>query len=323
MSNQMTLPGFDDVISSAASADGNTLLSSPDGPQTAKSGRGRARASRSAPLDSRKAPPTSDISGLSSCDSSPSAALQRSLENKLRRNLDVNGSPEYVLTWKHWDMPSGPRICALRARARRISDSAFGGWPTPCGQDGTHGGPNQGTDRLPGAAALSGWPTPNAGPQNDTDTKWQDRRARIKAEKKNGNGFGMTLGMASQLAGWPTPMAGSPATAEYNEAGNTDSSRKTVELAGWATPTTRDHKDGDCDLTKVPTNGLLGRQDLTSNRGATLSGSLVPTEKRGALNPAFSLWLMGYPVVEWLLAAPSSRPSPRFRKKKPLTSSAA
>lgn len=32
-------------------------------------------------------------------------------------------------------------------------------------------------------------------------------------------------------------MAGSPATEDYNAAGNTDSSRRTVELAGWPTPT--------------------------------------------------------------------------------------
>ena len=35
---------------------------------------------------------------------------------------------------------------------------------------------------------------------------------------------------------WPTPMAGSPGTENYNEAGNTDSSRRTVELASWPTP---------------------------------------------------------------------------------------
>lgn len=36
------------------------------------------------------------------------------------------------------------------------------GWPTPCTQDGPNGGPSQGVDRLPGAAAaeLAGWPTP-------------------------------------------------------------------------------------------------------------------------------------------------------------------
>ena len=36
------------------------------------------------------------------------------------------------------------------------------GWPTPCQQDGPNGGPNQGTDRLPGMAPLAGWPTPTS-----------------------------------------------------------------------------------------------------------------------------------------------------------------
>lgn len=36
---------------------------------------------------------------------------------------------------------------------------------------------------------------------------------------------------------WPTPMAGTPAQNGNNEAGNNDSSRKTVALAGWPTPT--------------------------------------------------------------------------------------
>ncbi len=43
----------------------------------------------------------------------------------------------------------------------------------------------------------------------------------------------------SGLIGWPTPMAGTPAQNGYNEAGNTDSSRKTVAvLKGWPTPDT-------------------------------------------------------------------------------------
>ena len=164
-------------------------------------------------------------------------------------------------------MPAGPPICRLRASADRTSGNGSGGWPTP-----------------------------NAGPQNDTDTKWQERRAKAK-EKHGNNGFGLTLGMAAQTAGWPTPMAGTPAQKGYNAAGNTDSSRKTTALvagwptpnaipesrgglqtnpekalerreqghmlnlddvaalAGWATPTTRDHKDGASDLTNTPING--------------------------------------------------------------------
>ena len=66
-------------------------------------------------------------------------------------------------------------------------------------------------------------------------------------------------------AGWPTPMAGTPATETYNAAGNTDSSRKTVELALGLMP----------------------------------SGSDAETGKpaRYQLNPRFSLWLQGYPTA--------------------------
>lgn len=43
---------------------------------------------------------------------------------------------------------------ALRPRAMVLGNAAMlSGWPTPCAQDGPNGGPAQGTDRLPGAAA--------------------------------------------------------------------------------------------------------------------------------------------------------------------------
>ncbi len=38
------------------------------------------------------------------------------------------------------------------------------------------------------------------------------------------------------MAAWPTPMAGTPTQRGYNEAGNTDSSRKTVALVGPLLP---------------------------------------------------------------------------------------
>jgi hypothetical protein len=80
----------------------------------------------------------------------------------------------YTLTWKQRATPSGLLICALRASARRISDSASGllGWPTPTTPSGGQT-PPEGTSAtgitpdgkkvqvtLKDVAAITGWPTP-------------------------------------------------------------------------------------------------------------------------------------------------------------------
>jgi hypothetical protein len=147
--------------------------------------------------------------------------------------------------------------------------------------------------------------------------------------------------MKALLAGWPTPMAGTPAQKGYNEAGNTDSGRKTVALvAGWPTPAARDHKSesatdefnaerwahprgkplsaeatlaGWATPTRLDStntrNETAGRSDPNSKHhaGQTLcdqvhgmpsTSSPAGTEKRGALNPEHSRWLMGFPA-EW------------------------
>ena len=121
-------------------------------------GRVVAHASRSAPQATKKAPPTSAISGLSGSISSASAALQLSLVNKLKQRLDTAGSTLFKLTWKEKITPAGRSVSLLRASALRTSGSDSGLWPTTLASD-SRGSAGVGKRELPNAVKWIGWPT--------------------------------------------------------------------------------------------------------------------------------------------------------------------
>jgi hypothetical protein len=197
------------ATSSQASEDGASHCASQDGQTAVLFGPAPALANLSARQAEEQGKLMSGTSGRTGTTSSASANLQRFLESKLQAKTASAGSTLYKLTWKQRDTPSQLKISALRASALRTSGSASG---------------------------LSGWPTPTVNnAQNSVIASLET------AEKEAARTSWMnTLALTAWSAGWPTPMAGTPAQNGNNEAGNNDSSRKTVALAAWPTPVVND-----------------------------------------------------------------------------------
>ena len=226
--------------------------------------------------------------------------------------MDVNGSPEYGLTWRHWNMPSGPPICALRASGRRTSGKGCSGWPTPTEQNAT-GGPMgarhpAGWNTLQTIARLAGWPTPIT----------NDLEKRGAVEPKG-------LAGISRLAGWSTPNVNergcesADSKAKRPEAGGIDL-QSTAKLAGWASPQQTDFKGADPARQENRTGRRHAGDDLPTQadlagwpKGAALCGLIstslgatprwVEIPSPAVFNPAHSLWLQGCPEA-WQRCVP-------------------
>lgn len=174
----------------------------PDGQTTDLFGLVPVPANPSAQPEKVRRPMTNAICGLRGFLSSESYALQQSLESRLRRQLDGAGSTLFSLIWKAKATPAGRPYCQLAASALRTSDNGFGSWPTTRSSDADKGVRSEG-------GAL-----------------------RERERRKNGADLPSVA-----MGAWPTPMAGTPAQKGYNEAGNNDSSRKTVALVTGQLPT--------------------------------------------------------------------------------------
>ena len=280
------------AISSPESAAGLSPCDGPDLKTPEESGPAPVPVSRFRALAKDRATPMSGTCGPLFTASSPSAVLQRSLESKLRARMDANGSPEFALTWKTWDMPAGQPICALRASARRTGGKGCIGWRSPQASDG-EGGVMEirpdcaGKYKLRDEAALVGWPTPQA----NKNTKNSKDPQRMKE-----NGAQTCLADAAHLAGWSTPTVQDSA----NNAGPSQFNRNTHPLNVQATLAARPTPNAE-DAESAGMRHSRGVADtLSAQAGQDASRSNAETGRPAGfrLNPRFSLWLMGYPA-EW------------------------
>jgi hypothetical protein len=266
-SNRTNLTDTRNVTFSQALEAGLTHYDYLDGRKTGRSGREAALASHSVSPAKAKELKTNDTFGPLFDGLSPKNDLQQSLENRLRQAMAVNGCQEYVLTWKRWDMKSGPPICALRASGRRISGKGYSGWPTP-------NTPNGGRATPPGTSTTGKTPD---GKKRQVDlqhvaaiynglgiTNAEDHTRGVKAQGKRTQ--------PKPACFWSNSIP-SPAPMESGEGC----------LAGWPISTSK---------------GLEGTTAVLQGRVAEDLPGIVQKNTILKLNPYFSLWLMGYPI-EW------------------------
>lgn len=196
-----------------------------------------------------------------------------------------------------------------------LTDAAVRNWCTPRATDGSNGGPNQRDSKgglaLPSQAAK--WPTPGASDAKSPKTfaggnpSLTTRAKNLATHSDSPSEIDGSSQPTEPCKQWPTPSATSYGTNQGGAAGRTGPVRPSLDTLAknWATPTSRDWKDGTCASADVPTNALPAKQSVRWESPLPASGPPAPTTSTGGaksstsgrtLNPRFVEWLMGWPV---------------------------
>lgn len=213
-----------------------------------------------------------------------------SWESRLRQRLATVGSTESALIWRTKTTPAGQSISRLAVSTRHTNgtDSTGSPWSTPRASDGEKGGPNMsfgaGGQPLPAQMHQATWPTVLA----------SDDKYRLQGDSQQSHGLSAAL-----IKTWGTPAAHPPGGTPEQFLARKEKAKANGSSLGISLT--------DVGLQLIATAAL----------GPTPNGSSATTAKRGAPNPAFAFWLMGFPD-EWTSGALAAMQS--FRSSRPKSS---
>lgn len=284
------------------------LTTDPCGPVPVPASRSRRQAKVSEPM-------IQGICGRTFIASSVPAGPLSSWESRLRERLATVGSTESALIWREKVTPAGQSISRLAVSTRHTNGTGSIGsqWRSPTAGDkrgGAYADPEKAIARINAGMATE------AGDRNRVD-----QLPRQMAQ--------------SPQAMWPTAQArdGMPAhSQEYVDKhkanghgmANLNDHLALTAKAYMPTPNRQEARSWTPDPATAASRGERGRQvnlsdvlvaNAMGHTGPTPSGSSATTAKRGAPNPVFAFWLMGFPD-EWISGALEAMRSYRKPRRK-------